>query len=279
MLRAMRRMNAALYGLVAATASTLPIVAAQAVPPIVIPILAAPATASIQSRGGHGALEGNVRPLPYEVGLNPGMSSAEYHYWLVTDMTAPQVAEHYLAQLVTHGWKPTLRQSDSTLALARFSFGSAADPLIGTLTVVPFPATGRTFVSARLARSRTPWRGTGRPAGADGLVMAFGQLTAALQFPAAVTQAEPRGGGGGGEVSHYDLRLQTKMAPTALLTHLESQLEQEDWKVDARAGDALQAVVRRSRVRLPVRSQVWMLTSMPDTGEIDAVLTLIAGAR
>src|SRR5688572_31016091 len=75
-MRAMPRIDAVLWGLVAATASTLPIVAAQAIPPIVIPILAAPPVASVGSSGGHGALEGNVRPLPYEVGLNPGMSSA-----------------------------------------------------------------------------------------------------------------------------------------------------------------------------------------------------------
>ena len=277
MLRAMRHISAALCGLVAATASALPIVAAQAVPPVVIPILTAPPTASIQSRGGHGAFEGNKRPLPYEVGLNPGMSSAEYHYRLRTDMPAPQVAEHYLPQLVAHGWKPTLRQFDSILALARFSVGSETDPLIGTLTVVPFAATGQTLVSVRLARSRAPWRGTGRSGGTSGLRMSFGQLTAPLQFPTAVTQAEPRGGGTSGEVRHYDLRLQTRISPAALLTHLESQLEHESWKVDARAGDAIQAIVRRSDVR--GFSEVWMLTSMPDTGEIDAGLTVIAGGR
>jgi hypothetical protein len=270
-LRAMRRINAALCGLVAA-ATTL--VAAQAVPPVVIPILAAPALASIQSRGGHGALEGNIRPLPYEVGLNPGMSSAEYHYRLKTDMTAPQVAEHYLPQLVGHGWKPAFRQFDSMLALARFSVGSETDPLIGTLTVVPFAATGQTLVSLRLARSRAPWRGTARP---GGVRMSFGELTAPLLFPTAVTQAEPRGGGTSGEVRHYALRLQTRMSPAALLKDLESQLEHETWKVDARAGDSTQAIVRRSDVR--GFSEVWMLTSMLDSGEIDAALTVIASGR
>jgi hypothetical protein len=264
-------MNAAFCGVVVAATSTL--VAAQAVPPIVIPILAAPALASIQSRGGHGALEGNVRPLPYEVGLNPGMSSAEWHYRLRADMTAPQIAEHYLPLLVAHGWRPTLRQFESMLALARFSVGSETDPLIGTLTVVPFAATtGQTLVSVRLARSRAPWRGTGRSGGANGLSLSFGQLTAPLRFPTAVTQAEPRGGGTSGEVRHYELRLQTRMSPAALMTDLESQLEQERWKVDARAGDAIQTIVRRSDARF---SEVWMLTSMQDTGEIDAVLTII----
>ena len=276
-MRAMPRIDAVLWGLVAATASTLPIVAAQAIPPIVIPILAAPPVASVGSSGGHGALEGNVRPLPYEVGLNPGMSSAEYHYRLTTDMTAPQVAEHYLPQLVAHGWQPTLRQFEPRLAFARFSAGSATDPLIGTLTVVPFPETRQTLVSVRVARSRTPWRGTGRAGGVGGLMMAFGRLTAPLQFPAAVTQAEPRGGGASGEVQHYDLRLQTRMSPAALLTDLESQLERETWKVDARAGDSIQAIVRRSDVR--GFSEVWMLTSMLDSGEIDAALTVIASGR
>jgi hypothetical protein len=201
------------------------------------------------------------------------MSSAEYHHRLRTDMTAPQVAEHYLPQLVAHGWKPTLQQFDQMLSFARFSVGSETDPLVGTLTVVPFAATtGQTLVSARLARSRAPWRGTGRSGGANGLSLSFGPLTAPLQFPTAVTRAEPRGGGASGEFRYYELRLQTRMSPAALLTDLESQLEPERWKVDARAGDATQAIVRRSDARF---SELWMLTSMPDTGEIDAVLTII----
>jgi hypothetical protein len=215
--------------------------------------------------------------------------SAGRNYRLITDMTTALVAEHYLTQLVAHGWTVAFKEVQTTLAVVRFSAGSASDPFIGTLTVVPFASSGQSVVSVRLDRSRG-WRDSGRAGGGGanvrhGLMVPFGvhdgrrDERRQLQFPLEVARAELQDGGGGPDHMLSKMRLQTSMAPNALMMHVQAQLSPDGWKLDVLAGDARQAVVRRSTSPTGDKSELWVLTSMPGTDEIDMVLIVIASNR
>ena len=230
-----------------------------------IPELTAPPNAIFRSGGAN----------------SPDSLATDRYYRLATNMSTALIVDHYVAQLVAQGWSVAFRHVQTMLGVVRFSAGSTVDPLVGTLTVLPFDSSGQTVVTVRLAGGRGNLRPGGGGANARyGLTVSFGLVEQRqLLLPTGVLWAGGYGGGGGPDHMLAQMRLKTAMAPTEVMTHLQTQLPQRGWKVDGLAGDALLSVVRRSTSPAPDKSELWMLTSLPNAGEIDMVLIVIASNR
>ena len=234
-----------------------------------LPEVVAPPGAEILTRVSYG-----LRSL-----LRPGeeLPATGINYRLTGAPAIAATTDHYIDRLTALGWKQTYRGSAAKLGLVRFSVGSSNDPRTGILAVVPFDNNGHTIVALRLVLSRAAWD-SGRRAGGAGananapVVFTFRGLTDPLTLPSDVTKVEERNSGGPADFRYTDARLQTTMAPAALMASLEKQVAGPAWRRDAQFGDAAQTVLRRSRTSAPVLSEIWMLTRMPGVLEVDAVL-------
>lgn len=240
-----------------------------------LPTIAAPPNAELLATSGF-----NIRVAPEQAAIE--IPSTGFAHRLGTKMSVDALADHYSRQLTGLGWKQSFRQVTSTLGLVRFSVGLSADPMIGILVVVPFPALGHSVVSARLVRSRGTWRPTGRSGGAGANAsepqrIAFARVTKALSLPAAVKRAELRGGGGTRDWFYGDIRIEAAMTPRELMSALLNDAAGPDWVEDVRLGDAVQSIARRTSVPDGRKSEVWLLTSLPGVNEIDAVVASICG--
>ena len=201
--------------------------------------------------------------------------SAQVHARLLTDLTATSIADHYEGQLVANGWKVAYKQTDGSLSTVRFTAGTPTDPLTGMLLVVPFDTARQTLVSVRLIVIRWSW--AGRAGGAGANMMQHGRslkfASHLLDLPASVRRAEFIGGNGTSNFMLYDMRLEAGDSPAALMPHFEAQLPKKGWTQTARIRDRSQYVTRRDSMPDPETdsSEIWMLTSMPGTSEIDFV--------
>ena len=237
-----------------------------------LPELAAPPGAEIQTRVAYG--------LRSTLSAGQELPATGMNYRLTRAPAVAATTEHYVARLSALGWKQTYRGSAARLGLARFSAGSADDPRTGILAVVPFESNGQTIIAIRLVLARATWN-AGRRAGGAGAnaaaraVFTFRGLVEPLTLPEEVTRVEERTGGGPADFRYGDARLQTTLAPAALMARLEKQIASPQWRRDALLGDAGQSVLRRSMTKGPVLSELWMLTRMPGVLEVDAMLLAI----
>lgn len=236
-----------------------------------LPELAAPAGAEILTRVSYG--------LRSTLAAGQELPSTGINYRLSGGPAIGATTDHYVARLTALGWKPTYRGLAPKLSLVRFSVGTAGDPRTGMLTVVPFETNGHTIVALRLVLSRAAWNFGRRPGGAGANanagavgVFSFRGQTDLLSLPEEVTRVEERSGGGPGDFKYAEARLQTTVAPAALMAMLQKQVAGPAWRRDAQLGDAAQNVVRRSRTSGAALSEVWMLTRMPGVLEVDAIL-------
>ena len=99
-----------------------------------------------------------------------------------------------------------------------------------------------------------------------------------------ITQVNALGSGGSSDYRVHDVRMQGAVAPAEILAVMESQLPAQGWTTSARLGDQFQSVMRRDSRPHPEtdRAELWMLTTMPQSGDIDAAMIWIEtwrGAR
>jgi len=229
----------------------------------VVPDLVPPTGASVASRGGYG-----LRP--------PQGRVSGLHYRLTTSATLPALTDHYAPQLTSRGWKQAFRQIEAGLSLVRLTWGADSDPWTGTLFIVPFAATEQAVLSFRAVRSRARWP---EESGRVDVAELFSGLTAPLAVPSAIVKFDNPSGGGSPDYSYGQVRLETKASTTGLMSDLQKQVVTPGWAIDARLGDDVQTVVRRSSVPDGHAVEVWMLTTMPGVGEVDAILTTVCSAR
>lgn len=234
-----------------------------------LPELVAPPGAEILTRVSYG--------LRSALTAGQELAATGINYRLASAPPVDLTVDHYVSRLAAIGWKQTFRATAPKLGLARFTTGSAGDPRTGILAVVPFTSNGHSIVALRLVLSRASWNGGRRPGGAGAnarmpAIFTFRGQTDSLTLPAEVTKVEERSGGGPGDFKYADARLQTTMAPAALMASLQNQVSGSEWRRDAQLGDAAQTVVRRSRINGPALSEIWMLTRMPGVLEVDAML-------
>jgi len=228
----------------------------------VVPDLVRPAEASAVSRGGYG------RQPP------AGRVTGKY-YRLTTSATLLALTDHYAPQLVSVGWKQVFRQVAPGLSLVRFTFGADSDPWIGTLSIVPFPATVQAVVSFRAVRSRARWP---EENGRVDVTELFSDLTAPLTVPSAIVRFDNPSGGGSADYAYGQVRLETKATTSTLMSDLQKQVVTSSWATDARLGDDMQTVVRRSSAPRGDAVEVWILTTMPGVPEVDAILTTMCSS-
>jgi hypothetical protein len=236
-----------------------------------IPRLTPPPGATRTGGGGAGIQPETQTSIPVGAGAVPAVHG---YYRLLTELSAAAVIDHYEAQLVTNGWKVAFKQTEPALATVRFAAGTPTDPLTGMLVVVPFETGKQTLVSVRLIQNRWPWKGRagGGGANANSPQPFSAELgSQLLKLPRSVTRAEFGSGSGTTNYMLYDMRLQAGDGPRAILAEFESQLPRKGWEVLARINDRGQAGIRRNSMPDPETdsSEIWMLTSMPGTSDID----------
>lgn len=229
----------------------------------VLPGLIAPAEATSVSNGGYGQ-------------RSPQGRASGLFYRLTTSAGLPSLTDHYAPQLTSRGWKQAFRRIEPGLSLVRFTWGAERDPWTGMLSIVPFAATGQAVVSFRAVRSRARWP---EESGRVDVVELFSGLTPPLTVPSAIVKFDNPSGGGSPEYSYGQVRLETKGSTTSLMSDLQKQVVTPSWAIDARLGDDVQTVVRRSSVPGGHAVEVWMLTTMPGVAEVDAILTTMCSAR
>jgi len=246
-----------------------------------LPPFDAPAGVAVLSSGGYGQ-----RVAPEHTSLDLPATGSSYR--LKTTMSSEAIATHYTRLLGSLGWKQTFRAMAPQLGVVRFSVGPAADPMTGTLTVMPFVGTGEAVVAVRLVRSLFPWRSPSRRSGGGGantasgsanLVVDFTPFAGTLTLPASVQRAEKRGGGGSNDYYFSEVRFETLATTAALMDGLLKQADGPDWVMDARVGDSLQTVARRSSKLDEGRSEIWMMTSMPGVNQVDVIVASICATR
>jgi hypothetical protein len=236
-----------------------------------LPELSAPPGAEIQTRVAYG--------LRSTLSAGQELPATGMNYRLTGAPAVAAAIDHYVTQLNALGWKQTYRGLATQLGVVRFSTGTADNPRTGILTVVPFATNGHTIISLRLVLSRASWNSGRRPGGAGAnaaapVVFTFRGLTDPVTLPAEVTRVEERTGGGPADFKYGDARLQTTIAPAALMAALQKQVAGPEWRRDTQLGDSAQTVLRRSRTK-PILSEIWMLTRMPGVLEVDALLLSI----
>jgi len=203
-------------------------------------------------------------------------------------LTAQSLAEHYAKQLTSHGWTLAFKQFESKFANARSSATSSVGPLVGLLTVIPFPS-GQTMVSVGLINPAAPWRDAGRRGGggagaSQAITLSFSDgspiqlIPTSLQLPLTVTKAENRSGGGSPDYKYRDTRFQTTSAPGDLMALLLKQLPADGWSVDGMVSTPVHSITVRSSAATGT-SQLWMLTAMPGTLDVDFRLAVLAHKR
>lgn len=253
-----------------------------------IPKLLPPAGVTIPSSGGSGPA-GILSERPLKIGEAAPASWYQTHlnYRLNTSASTSSLVEHYVPQLTAAGWKVAFTSVDSQLGLVRFAVGTDADPMTGTLMVVPLPAVQQTMVVARLVRSKYVWR-TGRAGGGgastrEPLSVRLGGAEPAgwrfFSLPLTVTRVETREAGGSTDFSDTTARIEGPVAPQALMLTLGKQLVVRGWSIDFRGGDGVQSTIKLSTQNDNGISAVLTLTRMPGTVDTDVVLTSIRNKR
>ena len=211
--------------------------------------------------------------------MGPGQSqpvrSVGISYRLNTTTSVADITEHYAQQITSSGWKQVFRQVEPTLSAVRFSFGGDNNAWTATLSIVPFVATKQAVVFFRAVRSGVRWP---EESGRVDVAPLFLDLAGPLTVPATVVRFGNPSGGGTPAYAYGAVRLETKTPTDMLMADLQKQVASPDWTVDARVGDSVQSIVRRSSAAGGHAVEVWILTTMPDRLEVDAILTTMCSS-
>ena len=257
-------------------------------------------TAPDGSKSTGGGIIGVAMPERSRVGAMPvgpdERSRVGVHMRLDTKLGASAIADHYLSQITALTWKETLRKDQPSLSVVRFRAGTDKDPLVGLLTVVPFPDKQNALVAIDLIQSRAPWRSSSSGPGGRGVgtgaapAPAFEiqledfsqsehQFSATIRLPPGVTRLEERGGGGGPDFFQEDCRLETTSSPAALMSFIEPQITRIGWAVDVRAGDAVQAITKFKSPPGGDSTAIIYITMMPGSTETSVLVAVVRNRR